>query len=170
MAVQLSPRVVLRVAVVLAFLGILLAGSLAPSLFRNDPAPVDGSTSTSVASSPATTLVPVDVRPEPPTTETASTVVHVGTMLDGGVHVLRPNPPEVVFVGGTPLEIRRIDALEAAEDCEGLRATLDRWLLGAAPLEEAELDRPPGAALEMAQTSSVFARSAFDAMARLDCG
>lgn len=175
MAVQ--PRVVLRVVVVLAFLGILLAGSLAPGWFTGGSDPLDTATTTTEPGPPSTTLVPVDIRPAPPTSD-PPVAVHIGTMLDGGMHVLRPDPPAVLFIGGIPLEIRRIDGLAANGDCAGLRTALDRWLPMAELLDEVDLvddgqvddGQVTVDALETARAASVFARAAFDALVGLDCG
>lgn len=162
----------LKVVLVLAFLGILLAGSLAPDWFSGRPDPDASAPTTTEPGPPSTTLVPIDVRPAPPTTD-APAPVHLGTMLDGEPHLLRPDPPAVLFVGGVPLEIRRIERLSTNADCDGLRTTLEQWLSVAAILDEIDPvdagDISPDV-IEVARAASVFARASFDALAELDCG
>lgn len=179
MAVQLSPRVILRVIIVLTLLGVLLAGSLAPSWFGGASERPESATTTTEPSPPSTTLVPVDLQRRPSTTEHLATF-HVGTMLDGRPHMISSDDPGTFFLGGAPLEIRRIEGLTANGDCEGLREALERWLpIGAAleELEELEVATHEGdegddlaQMVELSRQASVYARAAFDGLAMVGCG
>lgn len=175
-AVQFSPRAILRVLIVLGLLGVLLAGSLVPGWFGGDSEPTESASATTELVPPATTLVPVDIRPAPATTEPL-VELYLGLMLDGRTHVLRADDPAVFFVAGVPLEIRRIDGLAANGSCDGLRQALDRWLPIAEALDELEQSSDddestddPARVLEVVRQASVYARAAFDALATLGCG
>lgn len=189
MARQLSFRVAVRVLLALGLLGVLLAGTLAPGWFGGDPAADELPPSTTDPGPPATTLVPVDIRPPPPTTAPIAPI-YVGVTLDGDLHLLEPDSPSVVFLGGVPLEIRRIDGLAATGNCDELRETFERWypfarlletvtdpsgVIGRAADGEAGDQADDEAARELAEfieattVSSVYARAAADALAAVPC-
>ncbi len=122
-------------------------------------------TATLAPVTPSTTHVPVELGDEAPDAERVR--VHAAPMLDGEIHVLRSDDPATPFHDGEPVELRRINELAVAGDCDQLHDTLEFWLRFVDDATDDDIDDDERAG---ARRSSVFARAAFDAIAFIECG